>query len=651
MEVLRFGYRIPFLSSPPLSPTPVPMPSYNPFSTRGVELEEVTLGLIAKSAVELAPVPSPGFYSRLFVVWKTSGSWRPVIDLSHLNRFVDVSHFRMETIQSVLLSVRQGDWMPSIDLKEAYLQVPVHPESRPFLCFVSKGHVFQFKALCFGLSTAPQVFSRVMAPFRHYPCYGYPHVQVSRRLASPVVLLGIPPPGSPDCPRALPRAGGCDQPGEIPLRTIPCGAVSRCRDQHPVFCGFSIAGSHFQAAVNRWRISILRLASREVMALSAGHAFFAGSPSSWRQTADAVSPVVPQSILGSRRSLGSGVLDNELSSRSPVVAPPASPLPGCVPLPSLTKPRLLVRRLGRRVGCSSGSPGRFRPLGLPPSVYVHKRPGAAGHPTRSPPLSVVSARSYGRSLLRQRHCSGVSPQGGRNQVSFAQHHSSGDPVLVGVSRHPSGSTVHPGLQQRLGGRSVSPSPAPSFRMVPQHDRLSIFVSSVAGPNRFICDLRQSSMFDLFLSLPGSSVGGHGRLPPVLGRSAGLRLSSICHHSQSPREAPRISVDGAHPSGSVLDAAPLVSGSPPAVAGPSGHPSGSSRPPAPASISAPLPGSPQATPSCLETLRRFTRAAGFSSAVAEQSSLARRIPAPLVCIPFLVPFSWPFCLSPFVGEGS
>ena len=170
--MLRVGYCIPFLSSPPLSPVPVPMPSYNPFSTRGVTLEEVTLGLIAKGAVELAPLPSPGFYSRLFVglfvglfvVWKTSGSWRPVIDLSHLNRFVDVSYFQMETIQSVLLSVRQGDWMAFIDLREAYLQVPVHPESRPFLRFVSKGHVFQFKALCFGLSTAPQVFSQVMAP-------------------------------------------------------------------------------------------------------------------------------------------------------------------------------------------------------------------------------------------------------------------------------------------------------------------------------------------------------------------------------------------------------------------------------------------------------------------------------------------------------
>ena len=164
VEVLRVCYCLPFLSTPPLSTAPIPMPSYSPTSIKGAALEEVTLGLVVKGAVELAPLPSPGFYSRLFVVWKTSGSWRPVIDLSHLNRFVDVSPFQMETIQSVLLSVRQGDWMASIDLKEAYLQVPVHPASRHFLRFVFRDQVYQFKVLCFGLSTAPQVFTRVMDP-------------------------------------------------------------------------------------------------------------------------------------------------------------------------------------------------------------------------------------------------------------------------------------------------------------------------------------------------------------------------------------------------------------------------------------------------------------------------------------------------------
>ena len=48
--------------------------------------------------------------------------------------------------------------------KDAYLQVPMHPEFCKFLRFVAYGMVYQFKVLCFGLSTAPQVFTWVTAP-------------------------------------------------------------------------------------------------------------------------------------------------------------------------------------------------------------------------------------------------------------------------------------------------------------------------------------------------------------------------------------------------------------------------------------------------------------------------------------------------------
>ena len=72
--------------------------------------------------------------------------------------------FKMETLQSALLSVRAGDWLVSLYLKDAYLQVPMHPESRKFLRFVACGKVYHFRVLCFGLSTAPQVFTRAVAP-------------------------------------------------------------------------------------------------------------------------------------------------------------------------------------------------------------------------------------------------------------------------------------------------------------------------------------------------------------------------------------------------------------------------------------------------------------------------------------------------------
>ena len=162
VEALRLGYRLPF-SSPPLSMVPPSIPSYFPSSIKGKALHGEVLSLFDKGAIELAP-PSPGYYNCLFVVWKATGSWRPVIDLWLLNRFVQPTRFWMETSQSVLCALRRNDWMFSIDLKDAYLQVPVHPDSRRYLRFVENGQVFQFRALCFGLSTAPQVFTRVMAP-------------------------------------------------------------------------------------------------------------------------------------------------------------------------------------------------------------------------------------------------------------------------------------------------------------------------------------------------------------------------------------------------------------------------------------------------------------------------------------------------------
>ena len=54
--------------------------------------------------------------------------------------------------------------MISLDLQDAYLQVPIHPESRRYLRFTMGGVSYQSRVLCFGLTTAPQVFTRLMAP-------------------------------------------------------------------------------------------------------------------------------------------------------------------------------------------------------------------------------------------------------------------------------------------------------------------------------------------------------------------------------------------------------------------------------------------------------------------------------------------------------
>ena len=617
------GYCLPFLSTPPLSNVPIPMPSSSPTSIKGAALEEVTLGLIALGAVELAPLSSPGFYSRLFVVWKSSGSWRPVIDLFHLNRFVDVSPFRIETIQSVLLSVRQGDWMASIALKEAYLQLPVHPTSRHFLRFMFRDTVYQFKALYFGLSTAPQVFTRVLAPvsaillsmgirMRRY-LDGW-LVQSSSRVS----LLG-------DLQTVLQL---CHELGIVVNPRYPTwfhhGWFSVWGlSSTPPLSGLLRRRSASHGCSQQPQVSVLRLAYRELMAFATRRPFFAGSPSSWRQTEDAVPPALPPSILGSSGSGGSSVCVDGVSSRPPVVAPSPSSISRSVSLPGVSSPTLLVRRLRRGVGCPSRSSDRFGPVGRPTGGVIHKRQGTACCQTGSSPVPVISTGSYGDCLLRQHHSGGLPSQGGWHLVSSPQHLGSGDLALDRVPLHLPGSAVPPGLQQRPRGRPVSPSPALTFRVVTNPDRISIFEKTLAGPNKFICHLRQSSLFALLLTILGSDVSRHGHVSPVLGWSSGLRVPSGGHHSACSREAPGLPGDGAHPSGSTLGPVPLVLRLTPAFAGSSSDPTGPSRPLAVASVSSSLPGSPSAQASCLATLQRFTRAAGFSSAVAEQSSLARR----------------------------
>ena len=164
VTVLWDGYCVPFLDSPPhLSRTPVSFPKYRAGSPRAQALRQEMEGMLAKGALEIVRDPGPGFYSRLFLVVKASGGWRPVISLSHLNEFVQLTSFKMETVASVLLSVREGDFLASLDLKDAYFQIPIHRSSRKLLRFTSEGTVYQFRALCFGLSTAPQVFTRVFA--------------------------------------------------------------------------------------------------------------------------------------------------------------------------------------------------------------------------------------------------------------------------------------------------------------------------------------------------------------------------------------------------------------------------------------------------------------------------------------------------------
>ena len=88
------------------------------------------LYLLKKGAIERVHNDSDGFCSSLFVIPKKSGGHRPIISPSPLNNFCNFEHFKVEGIQTVKELVRPGDWMISLDLKDAYLTIPITPMFR-----------------------------------------------------------------------------------------------------------------------------------------------------------------------------------------------------------------------------------------------------------------------------------------------------------------------------------------------------------------------------------------------------------------------------------------------------------------------------------------------------------------------------------------
>ena len=108
VSILQEGYNLPFKEKPPLTRSPVIISGYaNPVKSKLIKdsLQE----LIQKQAVERVIIPSSlAFYNRLFLVPKPNLKWRPILDLSQLNYYLATASFKMETPETIRLSLQRG---------------------------------------------------------------------------------------------------------------------------------------------------------------------------------------------------------------------------------------------------------------------------------------------------------------------------------------------------------------------------------------------------------------------------------------------------------------------------------------------------------------------------------------------------------------
>ena len=72
----------------------------------------------------------------------------------------------METPRSILRALQQGQWLTSLDLKDAYFHIGIDPVDIRYLR--QNGTAWQFTVLPFGLSTSLRVFTKILKPVLAY---------------------------------------------------------------------------------------------------------------------------------------------------------------------------------------------------------------------------------------------------------------------------------------------------------------------------------------------------------------------------------------------------------------------------------------------------------------------------------------------------
>lgn len=152
------------------------------YVTRTSEPSQTRSSLLEKGAIEPVPLQYPGasIYSLHFLIPKKDGSLRPILDFRDLNLYIQSDHFHMVILQQVLPRLQQGDFLSTLDLKDAYFHIPTHPAHRKYLRFVVARQHYQFKVPPFGFTTAPRVFTKclvvVAAHLRRQHIHVFPYL-------------------------------------------------------------------------------------------------------------------------------------------------------------------------------------------------------------------------------------------------------------------------------------------------------------------------------------------------------------------------------------------------------------------------------------------------------------------------------------------
>ena len=317
-------------------------------------------------------------------------------------------------------------------------------------------------------------------------------------------------------------------------------------------------------------------------------------------------------------------LDYTHLCRPSLVVKRVQPLVGSVPPVGVSGPLPVYRRLFRRLG--GISPSRFDKRKLV-TIREESAHQPTGTPSDTPGTSILCGASSGQDsghFFRQYNSTVIPCQGGRNSVVPSQLGGSGDTRLGREEFGEPSLPVRQGFLQCPGRLPQSKESSDFYGVDPtpggvQHPLEGVGMST-SGP---ICHKAELQAGQFYITFPRSHGNSNGRLLVQLGSPGIIRLSTIFTGEEGTQQTQNLTRDNTYSSGPILAPEGVV---PRLDSSDERHPTSlATAPRSPASTTHPSfsSGSPRASSSRMETVKRLLRHKGYSRRVAQFLAKAKR----------------------------
>ena len=160
LDIVENGLKLNFTAD---APSKVPF-EYKRSQNETRVIDEEVFKLLSKEVISASCVNNGDYFSNLFTRLKKDGSYRTILNLKFLNEECETHHFKMESLKHAIHMIRPGAYLASIDIKDAFYSVPIHPSHKKYLKFMWKGQPYQFEAMPNGYLDAMRVFAKLLKP-------------------------------------------------------------------------------------------------------------------------------------------------------------------------------------------------------------------------------------------------------------------------------------------------------------------------------------------------------------------------------------------------------------------------------------------------------------------------------------------------------